>query len=367
MKKTLYPVLVSVILFSLNGCKKTNTTLPGGGTPAKDIYVAGFEESSTGILVPKYWKNGTVVTLSHGIYDAGASSIFVSGNDVYVAGSEITSIQTVFPFSTTSTAKYWKNGTAVNLSSGTDDAYGNSVFVSGNDIYEAGAEQTSTRPKYPFINSVAKYWKNGTPVGLTDGRNYAVANSIFVLGNDVYVAGFEFKDTLSVAKYWKNGVPVNLTYSTNEAAAYSIFVSGSNVYVSGGVYTGSSEASSPELAIYWKNGIATTFPNGADNSYAGSIFVSGNDVYVSGAKYTNTAVPVLRALYWKNGTEVDLTDGAVKSSGGSIFVIGTDVYSAGSIGDGSTGIKAVYWKNGTAVNLTDGINYAVANSIFVTQ
>jgi hypothetical protein len=39
---------------------------------------------------------------------------------------------------------------------------------------------------------MATYWKNGSEIDLTDGTNAASINSIFVSGNDVYTAGGEW-------------------------------------------------------------------------------------------------------------------------------------------------------------------------------
>ena len=47
--------------------------------------------------------------------------------------------------------------------------------------------------------------------------------------SDVYVAGDEFNGSHTVAKYWKNGVPVLLTDGSKDAFASSVFVSGYDV------------------------------------------------------------------------------------------------------------------------------------------
>src|SRR5262249_49324488 len=104
-----------------------------------------------------------------------------------------------------SVATYWKNGNAVTLSDGSFRyAPAHSIFVSGGDVYAAGTESNGNRV-------MATYWKNGQRVPLSDGSKDAGAISIVVSGKDVYVAGWEYNNCCSVTpKYWKNGHPVTL-------------------------------------------------------------------------------------------------------------------------------------------------------------
>lgn len=107
------------------------------------------------------------------------------------------------------------------------DSYARSIFVSENDVYVAGFMRDKGR-------YIATLWKNGTTQKLTDGYEDAKAHSVFVSNNDVYVAGIEGSDYYrSVAVLWKNGIPQNLTDGNHKAEAHSVFVSGDDVYVVG--------------------------------------------------------------------------------------------------------------------------------------
>ena len=77
-------------------------------------------------------------------------------------------------------------------------------------MYVAGLE-------YDGNSMFAKYWKNGVAVNLPNGTQ---AKSIYVYGNDVYVAG----DNNGKAKYWKNGVEVSLSNGLLQSWALSIVI-----------------------------------------------------------------------------------------------------------------------------------------------
>src|SRR6516162_5733315 len=76
--------------------------------------------------------------------------------------------------------------------------------VTAPSIYVTGSESNGTI-------SVAKDWKNGTAVALTDGKKNASPSALAISGNDVYAAGYESNGAFMQAKYWKNGTAVAVT------------------------------------------------------------------------------------------------------------------------------------------------------------
>jgi hypothetical protein len=313
----------------------TTTTTTGGGATTTtittstdtDVYVSGWE-AKAGNLIAKYWVNGDEVNLTDGKTMAEARSIFVSGSDVYVAGYDfVEGIQT---------AIYWKNGEAVHLTTGSFDqatytfsgesGWANSIFVSGSDVYVAGYKMKLDK-NGPSTFEIT-YWKNGQSVLLEntlfmqDGPDgltgYVGGRSIFVSGSDVYVAGcnYETKNgtTYYKQKYWKNGTAYDLK---DEKYTYT-------------------EANQ----LY---------------TLAGNIYVSGSDVYVPGYTYwreptSASFVPHSIAKYWKNGKEIILDENTSDLSGAfAIFLEGNDVYVLGR-----SNYKITYWKNGTPFFELDG-------------
>jgi hypothetical protein len=341
--------LASALFFvvSMLSCGGTPTTRPA----ITHVYTAGFEENDAGQEIAKYWKDGQVNVLGGGTNGSYATSIAVSGTDVYVAGVEGNGTNDV--------AKYWKNGVAVDLTDGTQRGYSNSVFVAGTDVYVAGGEQAQ------LSNTLAKYWKNGIPVVLPDLGQGALAHSIFVLGNDVYVAGWQGKTTqldpthklvTQVATYWKNGSPTELTDGTALSVAYSVFVSGADVYVGG--FACQTLDPNCAMATYWKNGVPVQLTNKTGTT-ASSIFVSGTDVYVSGNKDNNIGD------LWKNEMPAELTGSSAGSAANQVIFAGGHTFVGGTVINPS-GVPAVtYWKDGVPVPITNGTHSATAFALAV--
>jgi hypothetical protein len=319
---------------SYGGTSAVTVTVPDSSV-AGDVFVTGWENNGNRSAV-KVWKNGMQTSIVDGYTPITANSVFVSGNDVYVAGQQ------------NGVAKVWKNGIPISLTDGKNYAEAYSVFVSSSDVYVAGWESNGT-------TYVAKVWKNGVPTSLTDGTSSSHAFSVFVSGSDMYVAG----EQRPVAKVWKNGVPISLTDGTNYAEANSVFVSGSDVYVAGYEPNGTGW-----VAKVWKNGVPTSLTDGTKFAEANSVFVSGSDVYVAGYEFVSFTNPVGVAKVWKNGILTSLTDGTKSAAAYSVYVSGSDVYVAGFESNGTTYVAKV-WKNGVPTSLTDGTKPANATSVFV--
>ena len=321
MKKRNFYLMTALVALSF-------TVYSGGGEPKSnepDVYIVGsgkIENKEESLL----WKNG----VAYRITDGFATDVFVSGNDVYLAGAGYDG------------AQVWKNGVMQKLAGGGTPS---SIFVSGNDVYVTGWVYNETYQKH-----VAVLWKNGVMQKLSNEQYHAGAFSVFVSGKDVYVTGYE----RDAATLWKNGVAQYLIgkpgYGEPRATisqGHSVFVSGNDVYVAG-----YEETVNRSTAKLWKNGVVQNLSG--VNSMANAVFVSGNDVYVTGWEGED-------ARLWKNGIIQNLRRENRCHNANSVFVSGNDVY---VIGSECENVGGILWKNGIVQNFSNVAN-SVAKAIFV--
>ncbi len=263
-----------------------------------DVFVVIQETYSTG----KWLKNDVSNPLEGNGFPLYPSSIAISGNDVYVGGA-------IYVTNTYTKAKatIWKNGKAVSLTEGSDVAIIYSIAISDGDVYGAGWENYSA--------PVATYWKNGVAHTLASAESkYSIASAVFVDHGDVYVSGYERADSANfVAKYWKNGNAVNLTNGSNSANASDIFISGNDIYVSG-----AENFENARLPVYWINGERIVLPKpNSSPAETYKIRVHNNDVYVLGVSGEEQ-----RPLLWKNNVLVAPFDGTTITNSDPLLATG---------------------------------------------
>jgi len=214
---------------------------------------------------------------------------------------------------------------------------------------------------FPIINGeqyVTTLWINGEETLLSDRKNNSWATSVYVAGNDVYIAGYEEDETTKnfVTKIWKNGIATSLTDNQVGSKANHVFVLNADVYV-----TGSQFNNGKNVAYIWKNGIATQLSNGTNNGSASSVYVSDDDLYVVGS--VNDSEQNRTATLWKNNFPSNpLSPSGIDATANSVFVMDKDVY----VGVSEDKIATV-WKNGEPIKLTDGTSNARVSSVFVTK
>lgn len=256
----------------------TSSTATSVYVSGKFVYVSGTVFKGT-MGIPALWYNGDLQVQNSGTNGSILNAMTVSGTDIYTAGIAFTNPYAGYFEQNKRTATLWKNGIAITLSSGYN-ADVNAVAVSGNDVYAAGVVYMNPPTTFSAGTGTAVLWKNGTvtqldpTVPLNGGYTLtaSVAHSIYVTPADVYVAGQLYKNgPYSMATVWKNGMPINLTDGKDAATANAVYVSGNDVYVSGNMKSTSSP--STYAATIWKNGVAIQLSGVPRKSDASSIFI----------------------------------------------------------------------------------------------
>lgn len=239
-----------------------------------DVYVAGYTNGNNAC----YWKNGNLNVLDTNPGITIAYSIYVRSVIVFVGGET----------NGGAIACFWVNGKRYDFS---DNRAAYSIYSDNYfNVYLAGT--------YDNLNNNGFFWSNG---------NYSFVNGLNFLRfkPNVY---FKSKylccwpNSSGFGEYYKNG---QLLYTDSTASQYnSIYVKNSDIYICG---------LSGALAYYWKNNSPQTLINGTD-AYQIYIYIYGSDVYISGI----ASGPA--ACFWKNDNQIILSNPGTSSIAYSIFV-----------------------------------------------
>lgn len=336
----MFIVITSILLMSCSRSSNTLVVSTDTGFDKHTVYMAGYYLDSNKIERAAYWVNGKMTLLEN--YNSVATGIYVDGTDIYVSGYTYSiGLRNSRDYS----AVYWKNGVRISLSTLYPQSIGGmlsyGIFVSKGDIYIVGEDRGH-----------ATIWKNNLPFTLE--TKSSVAKSIYISGNDIYVAGLIWKTTaccsIRMATLWKNNIPTSIGLGDSEA--FSVFVKDNDVFVGG------YDDPNPfgigghfQSATYWKNGNLVRLDS-LNVSNVSAIAFDGKDLYAAG----HTAL-------WKNKVPVFFNPGG-STYCNSIFLIDGESFVAGSsVGGLNTGAATVtLWHNNNQFNLPF---YGAANSIFV--
>lgn len=248
------------------------------------VYVVGYEGQT--IRYPVLWTDGlkNVLSGNQGV----ATSIFIAGTDIYICGSEESTLGSI--------AVFWKNGVKTQLAS--PPSYASSVFVSGNDVYISGG-----------ANGNICVWKNSNSLPMLASNGIPSSNSLFVSNSNFYCIGNDFVNNTRSEYLWTNGMNRNLFSADQSVKLNSIYCIGSDIFIAGQDQNG---------PCYWKNRSRVQLGVANNRGVAYDICVIENDIYVTGIESINNTPN--KPVCWKNGTSRTLMSTKTYSYPYSIFV-----------------------------------------------
>ena len=279
---------------------------------------------------------GGIYTVNTALKPANTITIHVNVNMIG-AYNLSTNIVNGISFSKTGTFTATGLQTVVLTGSGMPTVAGNSSLslngVSGCSISITVGAVTGSVFIAGQIGGKAVLWKDGVPMFLnTTVNSFSGANDVTVVGNDIYVLGYEEDSITTDLKFiiWKNGVrsivpynsafectnPQNLAVQNNDIY-FTYLQSGSGVFTS---------------TVLNKNGVSTLLTPGTYTSSAPlSLKIYQNDVYVfasADSVWTTGGVTYdsSKAVYWKNGQYFpqpyehgEFADGNIDNAGNPYF------------------------------------------------
>lgn len=215
-----------------------------------DIYVAGMNN-----IVACYWKNGVKTTLGNTMGNSIANKIIIEGTDVYVAGG-----QSENNFSYDFVGLYWKNNTENPV---VDNGMCKAMGIKGNDIYVAGYEITD------IPNTL--FWKNNTALTypIETGMHIHITD-LELLDNDIYTVGSITGNRMSTATYWKNSAATTLINTSGTSSGANDITIVDDVSFICGVEVSENTKSKAKI---WINNKETLLSDGTKAEVALGIFV----------------------------------------------------------------------------------------------
>jgi hypothetical protein len=246
-------------------------------------------------------------------YLAGVNVMYPSGTNIYLAGWEYRHVPGVFIPDYIPHAVYWNNGHKLPVDNDErGNSMANSVHASNGIVVVGGWKSASYHlGGVNVARKVATIWKNGEAELLNPAGYGGEVLSVFVFGNDIYAAGYEFdnedptKRKTKFATLWKNGEPQRLSFEVFDSKAYSVFVDGDDVYVAGVQVFDRWSKFGDDHAMFWKNGKPQILhDNNTLYGEARFVCMHKGDVYVAG--YEAEYIPDItdgsfRPTIWKNG------------------------------------------------------------------
>lgn len=345
--KKFLKIIIILTIFIHFGCRNDDIENKKE-EPITIVYTAGYFLNDDGYDMACYWINQDEHILERG----RANSIYVYGEDIYVAGYYYTGNLNDNPI-----ACYWKNGEKVLVSVENSNIVASEIRkikFYGKDIYCVGIQ-----------NNKACYWKNGVRTDLPS-NDYVIAEDLAILDKDIHVVGNDDDDE---SFYWVNNIRIDLeNQESTQATAVAIY--NNEVYI-GGFKTGWSQA------CYWKNNKIYVFDN---NTYSScyDLIVDQNGVIMAGSEYTMSDTTGYPANFFKSQTEdstipIQLTEdfqiygGCFKAN---TFNSNDHIYSAGYYYDSEDNKCAFYnyYQNGDKCVILHNTSVdSKANDIFLVE
>lgn len=360
-------LLVSAPLCLLTNCCKDSdpepwyNPAPVNKKSIHDVYVAlSYDNGPNTLNRAGYYHKGELVTLNGQAYnvDTYANSIYIDGDDVFVAGME--DFQAI----------YWKNGEANYLPQGTGAT---GIVAKNGNVYICGYEASMDGDMACcWINNKRYLLDNGTrTAGITVDEN-----------GKVYIVGYYYDRTTGVfyMRYWTDAETESgelARYGINSKTScegraicldYKHEKNGHPFICLAGMETTQNGSVNKQWVERRETSLASAFGNEVSAMAAcnGKVYTCGNDVKT--AKYWVTTIgPNGEGL---NLLTKSLTDGTLQWKATGISALEDDVYVTGY--EAKRSHAPVVWKNGEVffeltdeVRITPSAIYVVARQQLV--